>query len=65
MQLWRRGNHYAARAETQLRNIGEHEIQKRLAYFSLPAKIQDIGIDFYCELLEKKECTRCPLYKGV
>lgn len=45
--------------EGQLGTIGETEIQNRLSYFSLPRKIvsQDIGLDFYCELLENKSPT--------
>lgn len=39
--------------ETRLGDIGEAEIKSRLSYFSLPVKYDtDIGIDFYCELLE-------------
>jgi len=37
----------------RLGDIGEAEIKKRLSYFSNPTKYdRDVGIDFYCELLE-------------
>ncbi len=51
---------YAVRVpwEKSLGNIGEAEIQKRLSYFALTTKIKDdVGIDFYCELLEHSEPT--------
>lgn len=39
--------------ETRLADIGEDEIKIRLRYFSNPVKYaRDVGIDFYCELLE-------------
>ena len=38
---------------TRLGAIGETEIKSRLSYFSNPVKFDlDVGIDFYCELLE-------------
>jgi len=37
----------------RLGEIGETEIRSRLSYFSIPVKYSfDVGIDFYCELLE-------------
>ena len=39
-------------------NIGEAEIKQRLSYFSIPTKIDsDVGIDYYCELLENLSPT--------
>jgi tetratricopeptide (TPR) repeat protein len=39
--------------ETRLGDIGESEIKTRLSHFSIPTKYtRDVGIDFYCELLE-------------
>lgn len=39
--------------ETRLGDIGEGEIKSRLKYFSIPSKYdRDVGIYFYCELLE-------------
>jgi hypothetical protein len=43
---------------TQLGTISEHEIQSRLSYLASTTKIRnDIGIDFYCELVENKAPT--------
>lgn len=37
----------------RLGEVGEGHIRTRLSYFSIPTKYQtDVGIDFYCELLE-------------
>lgn len=39
--------------ETRLGDVGEAEIRSRLSYFSTATKYsRDVGIDFYCELLE-------------
>lgn len=48
--------------ETRLGDVGELEIRKRLSYFSIPTKYaRDVGIDFYCELLEK-DLPTIPFY---
>jgi hypothetical protein len=42
--------------EKRLGGIAEKEIAKRLSLFSLPTKfieIEDIGIDFYCQLFRE------------
>ena len=40
--------------EIRLGDVGEAEIKGRLSYFSVPTKfVRDVGIDFYCELLEE------------
>ncbi len=40
---------------TRLGAIGESEIKTRLQYFAIPTKYElDVGIDFYCELLENE-----------
>jgi len=47
---------------TRIGAIGELEIRTRLQYFSLPTKYDlDVGIDFYCELLENDTPTT-PFY---
>ncbi len=48
--------------ETRLGKIGEAEIERRLASFSIPQKYDmDVGIDFYCELL-KDSIPSTPFY---
>lgn len=48
--------------KTRLGDVGELEIRKRLSYFSIPTKYTtDVGIDFYCELLEDDSPT-IPFY---
>jgi tetratricopeptide (TPR) repeat protein len=48
--------------ETRLGKVGEAEIQKRLSYFCAVTKITtDLGIDFYCELIEK-DTPSLPFY---
>ncbi|MCJ7633653.1 DUF4365 domain-containing protein [Candidatus Bathyarchaeota archaeon] len=47
---------------TRLGRIGESEIEGRLDYFSNPVKYElDVGIDYYCELIEKDSPSR-PFY---
>lgn len=47
---------------TRLGAIGESEVKARLQYFSNPVKYElDVGIDFYCELLENDSPTT-PFY---
>ena len=44
--------------EQRLGNIGESQIKGRLSYFSSVTKIDDdIGLDFYCQLLEDDSPT--------
>jgi tetratricopeptide (TPR) repeat protein len=44
--------------EQRLGNVGESEIKGRLSYFSTVTKIEDdVGLDFYCELLEHDSPT--------
>jgi len=48
--------------ETRLGDIGEDVIKSRLRYFAIPTKYErDVGIDFYCELLEK-DSPSIPFY---
>jgi tetratricopeptide (TPR) repeat protein len=48
--------------ERRLGRIGEDEISSRLRHFSLPNKYdEDVGIDFYCELLEN-DSPSIPFY---
>lgn len=48
--------------EIRLGDISEAEIKKRLSYFSTVTKYsRDVGIDFYCELLENDSPT-IPFY---
>ncbi|MHC3129331.1 MAG: DUF4365 domain-containing protein [Candidatus Bathyarchaeota archaeon] len=48
--------------EVRLGDVGELEIRKRLSYFSIPTKYyKDVGIDFYCELLEE-DSPKMPFY---
>lgn len=48
--------------ETRLGKIGEAEIERRLACFSITQKYDiDVGIDFYCELL-KGSSPSTPFY---
>lgn len=47
---------------TRLGSIGESEVKTRLQYFSIPTKYElDVGIDFYCELLEN-DSPSTPFY---
>ena len=47
---------------TRLGDVGESEIKSRLCYFSIPTEIRrDVGIDFYCELLEN-DSPSIPFY---
>jgi hypothetical protein len=47
---------------TRLGTVGESEVRTRLAYFSNPTKYEtDLGIDFYCELLEN-DSPSLPFY---
>jgi tetratricopeptide (TPR) repeat protein len=44
--------------EKRLGKASEHQIQSRLDYFSHTQKLEnDVGIDFYCELIENKTPT--------
>jgi tetratricopeptide (TPR) repeat protein len=44
--------------EQRLGKVGESEIKGRLSYFSMVTKIEDdIGLDFYCQLLENNHPT--------
>jgi len=44
--------------ENRLGKASEHQIQSRLDYFSHTQKLEnDLGIDFYCELIEDKTPT--------
>lgn len=48
--------------ETRLGKIGEAEIERRLACFSIPQRYDiDVGIDYYCELL-KDSSPSTPFY---
>ena len=48
--------------ETRLGDVGEAEIKSRLCYFSILTKYErDVGIDFYCELIEN-DSPSVPFY---
>jgi hypothetical protein len=48
--------------ETRLGDVAEAEIKSRLCYFSILTKYErDVGIDFYCELLEN-DSPSIPFY---